>query len=83
MKSSAARFYVNDVLYGRLRPYLNKVVQPSFEGLASAEFIVFGGNKLLEPTFLRHRLNARDFMNFASYLKGLTYNSAKLPSIKH
>jgi hypothetical protein len=30
-----------DVLYGRLRPYLNKVAHPQFDGLASAEFIVF------------------------------------------
>src|SRR5687768_7387918 len=41
MKSNAARFYAGDVLYGRLRPYLNKVALPNFDGLASAEFIVF------------------------------------------
>ena len=68
MKSSAARFFRNDVLYGRLRPYLNKVAQPRFDGLASAEFIVFRGNALIDPAFLRHRLNARDFVSFASHL---------------
>lgn len=68
MKSSAARFYAGDVLYGRLRPYLNKVAQPKFEGLASAEFIVFAGNELLDARFLLRRLNARDFVSFASSL---------------
>ena len=68
MKSNAARFSKNDVLYGRLRPYLNKVAQPKFDGLASAEFIVFKGNELIEPSFLRYRLHARDFVSFASHL---------------
>ena len=68
MKSAAARFFPGDVLYGRLRPYLNKVAQPRFDGLASAEFIIFSGNELIDPAFLRHRLNARDFVSFASHL---------------
>ena len=68
MKSNASRFSKNDVLYGRLRPYLNKVAQPRFDGLASAEFIVFRGNELIEPGFLRYRLHAQDFVSFASHL---------------
>ena len=68
MKSSASRFCENDVLYGRLRPYLNKVAQPTFDGLASGEFIVFEGNQLVDPGFLRYRLRTRDFVNFASHL---------------
>lgn len=68
MKSSASRFFKGDVLYGRLRPYLNKVAQPSFDGLASAEFIVFSGNDLMNSKFLLARLNAIDFVNFASHL---------------
>ena len=68
MKSSAARFDSGDVLYGRLRPYLNKVAQPNFDGLASAEFIVFPDTQLIRSCFLRHRLNAADFVSFASHL---------------
>lgn len=68
MKSSAARFYKNDVLYGRLRPYLNKVAQPKEDGLASAEFIVFPQNKIIESRFLKYRLNSRDFVSFANHL---------------
>jgi len=68
MKSSAARFYAGDVLYGRLRPYLNKVAKPAFEGLASAEFIVFPPTGALDPSFLLCRISARDFVSFAGHL---------------
>lgn len=68
MKSSASRFSKNDVLYGRLRPYLNKVAQPTFDGLASGEFIVFRGNEFIDSSFLRLRLNSRDFVSFATHL---------------
>ena len=68
MKSKASRFWKDDVLYGRLRPYLNKVAQPRFDGLASAEFIVFKGNELIDAGFLRYRLHAQDFVGFASHL---------------
>ena len=68
MKSNASRFYKDDILYGRLRPYLNKVTQPKFDGLASAEFIIFKGNPLIEPGFLRYRLHAHDFVTFATHL---------------
>lgn len=68
MKSSAARFYAGDVLYGRLRPYLNKVAQPAFDGLASAEFIVFPDTEITTAKFLKFRLNAADFVSFASHL---------------
>lgn len=68
MKSAAARFFRGDVLYGRLRPYLNKVATPPFDGLASAEFIVFPDSPILVSQFLKLRLNASDFVSFASHL---------------
>lgn len=68
VKSSASVFRAGDVLYGRLRPYLNKVAKPDFEGLASAEFIVFPDQEHLRSAFLKHRLNASDFVSFASRL---------------
>ena len=47
MKSAANVFRGRDVLYGRLRPYLNKVYQPDFDGMCSSEFIVMPGNRLV------------------------------------
>lgn len=65
MSSSAAKFCAGDVLYGRMRPYLNKVVLPQFEGLASAEFIVFPTTTGIDNKFLLWRLSSSDFVKFA------------------
>ena len=68
MKSTAVRFRRGDVLYGRLRPYLNKVALPDFDGLASGEFIVLPETECVSSSFLKHRLSAADFVSFASHL---------------
>jgi type I restriction enzyme S subunit len=68
MKSSAVHFWPGDVLYGRLRPYLNKVYRPDFEGLCSAEFIVLPTSEHLESAYLQYLLNSAPFVSFASHL---------------
>jgi type I restriction enzyme S subunit len=68
MKSSSVHFQPGDVLYGRLRPYLNKVYRPNFEGLCSAEFIVFPENERANGAYLQHFLNSSAFVRFASHL---------------
>jgi type I restriction enzyme S subunit len=65
MASSSAIFDAGDILYGRMRPYLNKVVRPDFSGLASAEFIIFPKSEALDSNFLLKRLSAVDFVEFA------------------
>ncbi len=68
MKSSAVHFKPGDVLYGRLRPYLNKVYRPSFEGLCSAEFIVLPENDRVDGGYLQYFLNSSAFVRYASHL---------------
>lgn len=68
MKSSAVHFKPGDVLYGRLRPYLNKVFRPTFEGLCSAEFIVFPENERIDGRYLQYFLNSGTFVRFATHL---------------
>ena len=63
VRSSAAYFAPGDVLYGRLRPYLNKVYRPSFQGLASGEFIVFPHQRSLDNTYLQYFLNQWEFVS--------------------
>lgn len=65
MVSSSASFDAGDVLYGRMRPYLNKVVRPKFSGLASAEFIILPNSETMDSDFLLKRLSALDFVDFA------------------
>jgi type I restriction enzyme S subunit len=68
MKSSSVHFQPGDVLYGRLRPYLNKVCRPDFEGLCSAEFIVFPNTPDIDTKYLQYFLNSYDFVSFATHL---------------
>ena len=68
MKSSAKRFYPGDVLYARLRPYLNKVWPSDRNGICLSEFIVMPGNQFVDPGFLALRLNAMDSVSFSDSL---------------
>ena len=68
MKSSAKHFYPGDVLYSRLRPYLNKVWAADRDGICSSEFIVLPDNQFVDSKFLALRLNAIDFVSFANSL---------------
>ena len=68
VKSSAAYFEGGDVIYGRLRPYLNKVYSPDFAGLASGEFIVFPNQPNLDNGYLKYFLNQWEFVSFVNTL---------------
>ena len=68
VKSSASYFASGDVLYGRLRPYLNKVYRPDREGLASGEFIVFPNQRSFHNTYLQYFLNQWEFVSFVTRL---------------
>lgn len=68
MKSAGNVFLPQDVIYGRLRSYLNKVYQPDFAGMCSGEFIVLPESMAIHGRFLKYRLNAGDFVRFASHI---------------
>ncbi len=52
VKSSTFHFNEQHVLYGRLRPYLNKVLLPNFEGHCSTEIFPIRVNKEISREFL-------------------------------
>lgn len=66
MKSAGNKFYPGDLLYGRLRPYLNKVVVADFEGVASGEFIILHDHQGISPQFLQYWMHSRRFVNEAT-----------------
>ena len=49
--SSAKRFKKDNILFSKLRPYLNKVYLAEFEGLCSTEFYVFDAKNII-PKYL-------------------------------
>jgi type I restriction enzyme S subunit len=55
------------VLYGKLRPYLNKVVVPHTEGVASTEFVpIVPLLDVLDPEYLGAFLRTPSFVDYAS-----------------
>jgi type I restriction enzyme S subunit len=52
VKSSTFYFNENHVLYGRLRPYLNKVILPTFDGHCSTEIFPIKVGKEITREFL-------------------------------
>lgn len=71
----ATRFVKDDVLFGKLRPYLAKVYLADHEGMATTEALVFISDEVLVPTYLKYFLISDKFINAVS---GTTYG-AKMP----
>lgn len=67
IKSQVIVFHPGLVLYGKLRPYLNKVVVPSFEGVASTEFVpIATRQEVLLPHYLGAFLRSPAFVVYAT-----------------
>lgn len=66
VKSSKNKFIPGDVLYGKLRPYLDKAVLAEFEGVCSTDILVFKANpRLAISQFLTHLLHTQRFLDYA------------------
>lgn len=71
----ATRFQRDDVLFGKLRPYLAKVYLAENEGIATTEALVLVSDAVLVPAFLKYLLLSDKFIDSVS---GATYG-AKMP----
>ena len=65
MKSAKNRFYPDDVLYGKLRSYLDKAVIAEMDGICSTDILVFTANSEMLPRFLIYLLHTEVFVNHA------------------
>lgn len=76
--TSTFAFDVDNVLYSKLRPYLNKVVTPDESGFATTELVPLKPNKdILNRLFLSSLLRSEQFVSFANSKSG----GAKMPRI--
>lgn len=64
-KSTKNRFTVGDVLYGKLRPNLNKVLLADQDGYCSTEIIPLTPNQAIDGRFLFYWLKHPEFLNYA------------------
>lgn len=70
---SVVPFDEGNVLYSKLRPYLNKVLIPDEQGYATTELVPLRPNQeLLNLTFFSHLLRGRDFVTYANNLSSGT-----------
>jgi len=66
VKSSKNKFFAGDILYGKLRPYLDKVVLAEWEGICATDILVFVADRQRAlPEFIAYLLHTRAFLNHA------------------
>ena len=63
--SAKNRFTVNDILYGKLRPYLDKAVVAVTEGICSTDIIVFTPKDKTPSFFIVSLLHSDRFIQYA------------------
>lgn len=88
IRSLKNRFKAGDILYGKLRPYLNKVGIAQEAGLCSTEIWAFGPSRLVDSRFAAFFLASSFFVDrVASLTKGANlprldteaFDSTKIP----
>ena len=72
-------FQPNDIVYGKLRPYLQKVWLADFAGNAVGDFYVFRCDETNSPAFIKYVLLSH---NFTVEADGSTYG-AKMPRVSY
>lgn len=65
ISSTKVAFKKGMVLYGKLRPYLNKVVVAKADGIATTEIIPFECSDAISPDFLAYYLRSQYFVDLA------------------
>ena len=72
VKSTKNIFYSGDLLYGKLRPYLNKHGIPNFNGVCSTDILVLNANELSTNEFINYFFSLPTFVEYAvSNSKGI------------
>jgi len=84
VKSIKYKFYPSDILYGKLRPYLDKAVISDVEGVCSTDFIVITPDKRkIIPYYLVFFLHTNSFVSYAtSMMKGVHLPRVSWTTIK-
>jgi type I restriction enzyme S subunit len=67
VRSTKSVFRAGNVLYGKLRPYLNKVSVPDFDGICSTDMLVFPRSPWLENRYLSYFLSCSEIVEFANH----------------
>ncbi|KKS13743.1 MAG: Type I restriction-modification enzyme, specificity subunit [Candidatus Daviesbacteria bacterium GW2011_GWB1_41_5] len=66
VKSIKWAFQPRDILYGKLRPYLNKCVVADREGVCSTDILVLRPETNVFPKYVAYAMSNADFVDFAN-----------------
>lgn len=77
VESTVVSFEAGDVLFGKLRPYLAKVLLPDFQGVCSGEFLVMRPTHECHSKYLFYCFLSYTLVN---YINSLTYGT-KMPRV--
>lgn len=76
-KSTKSRFQKSDVLYGKLRPYLNKVIVAAEPGFSTTEIVPIRCLLGIVPDYVKYVLKSP---YFSKYVNAITYG-VKMPRL--
>ncbi len=65
IRSIKSRFRKGQILYGRLRPYLNKHGIATFDGICSTDILVFDTTPITTSQYVDYYFNLPDFIQYA------------------
>ncbi len=77
IKGDKVKFYSNQILYSKLRPYLKKILVADTEGICSSEIVPFYAYGKIEPEFMVYFLKS-PFVDFT--INSVTYG-VKMPRV--
>lgn len=81
--SSKAQFLKGEILYGKLRPYLDKAAIAPFDGMSSTDILIFTGKKEVQNDFLIHFFHTEKLIDFAkSTTTGVQHPRTSWSSLK-
>ena len=66
VSSQKSIFYSDDILYGKLRPYFQKVYYPTFKGVCSTDIFVVKPKNVVHPKYLFYLLASDEFTALAN-----------------
>ncbi len=75
VRSTKNRFYEGDILYGKLRPYLDKVAIMNFDGICSTDIMVI--------TTPSNRVNADYLVNLLHLPSFLSFATSTMTGVNH
>ena len=78
-KSTKSEFRVGDILYGKLRPYLNKVLVADRPGYSTTEIVALRPLLRLFPQYCALALRRPDFVDYVTRLG----QGTKMPQSRH